>query len=364
MLKLYACFGAVGIASIACWVAALLGLACFSRSARRNLRYLLAVGLALAGVVLARINSAAVNEIRVDRTAEIEAARAQQRQMRLNASGQADLASQLRFAEDSPSPAETSTNLVAVVPAYAQSGRQQRAAGRREKVGEAAAIFGAAVTGGPRTMKEPDVLLANRLDRHNLRAARAVLWLSVLLLIADYLVRFNRWMPGYPPLPLASPWIDHWSPKSFDVAWPAADRERLLRDLVRRGETFLYLGPDDPLPGVSTLPRLAVAASRSGPLHRLHAWPLSKLLFDAQDPRGPEFLFDAVWFGRYAAVYTGPAAALERALGVYLEERQRTGARVRRSVNLVCAADALDPANRKRLLRLLRAANWRLCELA
>ncbi len=371
MLKLYTYFGVVGIASILFWLAAAVLYGVYWRDSRRNLRYLLAFGLGLVGLVLARINSTAVSEIRVDRTEEMEEARRQQREMRVDASGESNLAAQMHFAEDAPTDETAPTNglmaaeggLGEAEPAYRTRGKQQRAADRKEKVGDASAVV-EATEKPPKMLKELDANRANTLDRHNLRAARLVFWAGLILLLWDYLIRFNRWMPGYPPLPVSAPWLDDFSTKSYTCTWPGANSARLLRDLVRRGETFLAIAPDDPLPVSDALPRLELPPLRIGHLRlpRLTAWMVPKLVLREGDSRGWEFLFDAAWFNRYAVVYHGSPESLAAALRSYLEDRRRTRARARCTVTLCCAAGTFDEETRRALMRLMTRANWRLCE--
>ena len=91
-------FGLAGLASCAAWAAAAVALLVGLVSRRRFQVWLVATGLALAGLVLAAITSERIRGIEVDRSAEVLAAeeaakKSSQEKLRGRAAG-------IRFAED------------------------------------------------------------------------------------------------------------------------------------------------------------------------------------------------------------------------------------------------------------------------
>ena len=237
--QLYSYFGAVGLASIAAWAAALALLALGARHRRRQYGYLAALGIAALALVLAHINSRAVSAIATDRTEELQAARARQRQARAAETA----TSGPRFAED-PAPVDDPA-----VPAYRLAGKQQRESGKKQPLVANETEPTTAATPARRVMKEADVVRANRLDRYNLLAARSTLGLVLLLVLWDYVARFNRTFESWWPLPIGGKWLDALSHKShsvFLVSPPERFCRELLERVVRRGETFIYCGATDP----------------------------------------------------------------------------------------------------------------------
>lgn len=294
--RLYDYFGILGCASIAVWGAAVFVLIGYARTRRRNWFYLGALALAILGLALAKANSRAVSAIPLDRSEEVAAATA---------------------AVEEPAK-----------PAYLQGAKVQRR--------PAAAAPAAPVV---RTLKEPQLVEANRWDRLNLFAARLTLCVAVLLVIWDYFARFNSTFDRWLPLPIAGPWLDAMFPKEMQVILPrtrAAELKPFMDLVLRRGETFLYFGDRDPWEGTPP-PRLP------------------KLVRGAEGVTGAaEFFFDAVWFTRYCVVITDPSMAIR--LRDYLLLRHRTRAAARKTVNVVWNFDF--PPD-KELLTLCRAANFK-----
>jgi len=102
-----------------------------------------------------------------------------------------------------------------------------------------------------RLLPSPDYDRANAWDRSNLFLARWSLAVVILLVLVDYARRFNRTFQAFLPLPLASRWLDAVSPKAHSAVIAGPARHHLaayLRDFVARGESFLYFGPQDPIP--------------------------------------------------------------------------------------------------------------------
>lgn len=343
MDRLFAYFGVVGIASVAAWAAAFVLLVAFARSRRRTMAYVAAVALSMAGFVLAKVNSQSISEIEVDRTAEEAALRAAQAS-----------ASEGKAAEPQPrEPAEEP------VYAYRKAGKQKREAGA-VTAGTPDNIPASEEPDVPpaRRLPEADVLRADRYDRINLFCARLVPWLALALLGYDYLSRFNRTQGYLPPIPIAGRMIDALWPKTrvvhLQVSGPAALRA-YLADLVRKGETFIYLGESDPFESEPPLYRWS--------LWKLRGRPLRKVTVD--DPGFPtsEFVLDAAWFGRYCFAVTD-SRVLRRLLADlvgYLRARTRSRAAARRTVHVVWHYPApMPPETLTALAELCRETNFKL----
>ena len=316
--RLYSYFGLVGLASICAWASALALLAlqavlgAFAPGRQRPRVYLVVLALAVAGFILAQVNSNRVSAVPLDNG-------------------------------DRPVIAQPVEELQseAAVPAYRQMGKQRRA-------GAPAAPVSTAEKKPVRTFREAQLLEANQLDRWNLLVTRGTLLLALLALLADYLTRFNR-TTGYSyPLPIAGPWLDRLAPKpgALLVAGPL-DLTAYLETVVRRGETFLYFTTTDPW-STPALPRL-------GRFCRL-----AKLVYG--QPADAEFYFNAVWFQRYCVVIqAGDAPAVLRQLLPFLEWRVFTKAATRRTVHLVWDLPAPPPAELwESLLALGRETNFKL----
>ena len=353
ILRLWYYFGLLGTGAVMAEIAALGLLATAALRTRRQ--FFLVAGLALAtlGFALARVNSARVSAIKVDRAEEMEAARqAMERERAAAAAVSGNLSSRAQFAEDTPDGATTS---------WRARGRQQREAGKRQTVSAATETSlqdTSSATKG-RVMKEEDVFRANRYDRINLFAARAILLLLAVVLGWDYLRQFNTTFAAYWPLPISGAWLDTWQPKTRAVYLPAtgpASLPRLLETAVRKGESFVYFGPADPWPNRTGLPRLSIRGRT--------LWQLPKLVRgDTGVPADTGFLFDAAWFDRYGVVIPSTDAAPELldALAVYLAQRVRTRARAKRTIHLVWDLDDM-PADTllKTLVALCRETNFKL----
>lgn len=327
MAELYDYFGVIGLASIAAWLAAIVLLVVSWRSRRRNRLALVALTIAVLGFVLARINSSRISSFQLDRSEEIAAVAAAQTQ--------AERLEGPRFIEEEP--------------AYRQQGKQQRTAGKQRELTEEVA---APVTEAPaRKLAEPQLVRANRWDRYNLFAAKLALFVAVLVIIWDYLARFNRTFERYVPLPIAGAWLDHLFPKTRSASLPGeTDVPLLLETIVRRGETFLYVSEHNPW-SVPALPRLAVG--------RRAVWSLP--LIECAAPvttAEAEFVADAVWFQRYAVVVSGGTAWLAE-LRAYLAARVLTKAAARRTVHLVLDVPVAEDELRA-LLRVCGETNFKV----
>lgn len=394
MLGLWEYFGFVGTLSVLLWVAALITLLVFFRSPRRTLAYGAALIAVFIALFLGEINSRAVANIRVDRTAEEEAMRERQRQVR-----QAEYdrlrqqAAGVRFAEDAPGdeldPAglrserqmsvyERAARGIAEEPAYRQRGVQERVvdgqARGRIADQEQRADAGEGFEGGRvRMMEEAAVLQANRWDQLN-RFILKMMFLTALGMFAyDYFVRFNRPRDLYCPLPLSGPWVDRLFPKA-SVCWlnsqgDGLDEVKAYADgVVRKGETFCLVGSSDPWPEKESLCRWPDWVCRVG---WAGAFLPKKTLVLGDEGNDPEYLFENLWFGRGSFVLLRTSAAgdggspledpLLQAMESYLKYRYKSRGVARQTMNFIfMEAENLDSQALAKWDRLLRATNGKL----
>ncbi len=340
--NLFLYFGVTGLASMLLCVVALATLGLFFRSMLRGKAYLASLGLALVAWLLAGMASNRISEMQISRDAAPAA--------------QAQGADSPKM----PSPEEEA------VPSYRQRGKQKRNPAQTDEnapplpdlPGASDTVDSAEEAAGP-SYGEAEVLQANRWDRWNLFAVRATLLLAVCALIFDYVVTFNRAFRGGPPLPLAGPWLDRVSPKAYAVGIDlenAAALKSFLERAVRKGETFLYLGPEDPLPQ-DALPRLAMLGCCKNQI-------LKKVLIaETSQRQDPGFAFESLWFGRHGISATGEewGKLFVRRLPALLRERLQTRARARATVNIVWDFDTpLSKSFVQRLAELGRQTNFRM----
>jgi hypothetical protein len=369
--KLWQYFGIIGFGSMACWAVAFVVFACYPRSKQRTRYYWIAAVLALLGLVLANVNSHFVSAIEVDRSEEL--AKGIERQKQLRAELEADAkskAAKVRFAEDSATDAldlaglPTTTNVYELAAqqdddakyAYRKRGKQQRnvSTDAQTNVAIVGSVAPEVKANVARTMLEADVVNANRCDRINLFLARFCLWLAAILVIWDYLARFNRTLGHLYPLPIAHEYLDSIWPKTHTVLFrhPAPDAvRRYLENTVRRGETFLYLGLD-PCLACDSLPRFR--------WRQWQFWQLPKLTVTNQ--LDDEFAFEAAWFHRYCVVVpdAARARALLNSLLALLDQRRATRARARKTVHIVWAfPDAPSREARARLNAICPDTNFK-----
>jgi len=368
--SLFNYFGFVGVLSVLLWVAAwALGIAYAVRWRKMAIgRAVLA--LAVAAWILAGVTSAAVGRIRVD-PSKVAAPKAEDPAKTKAVEALKRRAANIQFAEDSKTDAldlggagASEMQAVKGAPAvedYRSRGKQQRDAGksRDDASGDEAPEASPAVEESARFLPEADVIRANRWDRINLGLVRLTLLAAAVLVVFDYFRRFNRALDPVAPLPFSGAAVDAVIPKSRVVCLRDAGKDdgalrSFLERLVRKGETFIYLGPGDPWPAQASLPRWRAKWCRRG---------LDKLACDATASGGRrDFAFEAAWFNR-ACVTTTDAAAAEgmfdhvvRSLG---GPRPREAAR--KTVNLVARlATPPSPATLAAIASRCEANNLRL----
>ena len=359
MDRLCAYFGVVGTASVVAWGAALLLLAACARSRRRTRAYLAAFALALLGFGLAKVNSHNISQIEVDRSAEEAELRARRSPPPPRPSDGGVRVSDAETVRpggaDSPGKPEERTT--APGHSYREAGKQKREEGAQLKPSDLTAVGDEAEGAIARRLPEADVIRADSYDRLNLLFARLTPWLALLLVCLDYLSRFNRTLDHLPPIPIAGRALDALFPKTHAVHVQTSDPavvKRYLAGVVRKGETFLYLGGTDPVPA-SELPRWSLGKWRWRPLRKI---AVSGVGFPTSG-----FVFDSAWFGRYCFVATSLDVArnLVADLVEYLRARTIPRAVARRTVNVVWHFSGHLFAPRLReLAALAREANFKL----
>lgn len=336
-----------------------------ARGPRRSLLLFRAWVGALAGVIFATLAWRQIATIQVDRAEEIAAARAvrqenEDRQTRTLA----DRAKSVRFAEDSHADtldlagqkavsqldeyerAALSAEDAAGGPAYLQGGRQTREAGRRRT--DAPKGLDALSEGKPvgvwRTMPEADFWRATRLGRLLLAWGRLTLLVTALLALADYLRRLNTTHNAFFPLPLASRGLDRLAPAKrllLRVRPPddAATLPNFLEDTIRKGESFIYLGPR----------RLLESAVRHRFQYGAWRWLAQRCYAcpDRQPWYDPEFVFEVAWFGRGSFQVEGldAAASILAEIGDRLARRHLSRAQASRAVTVIWNHPEAPPAD-------------------
>ncbi|MDD5679219.1 MAG: hypothetical protein PHW60_14705 [Kiritimatiellae bacterium] len=246
---LYAYFGIIGIASILAWMGALAMVVNYARHERRTFFYARAMALALAGLVLAQVNSINVGRIEVDRRQDVKDARERQRSLQR---GSTDMLNSktagLRFAEDSR---EDSLDMAGIASSdkrsiYEQAADEdQPASNKKKRRLRWMAQPGEEPSPGVKLLPERDVARANHLDLLNLWMARFVPILVFFLLALDYFLRFNRTVGTILPLPFAGRIVDSLFPKKHSTVFRAGNPGLIagqIQTIIRKGETFIYFG--------------------------------------------------------------------------------------------------------------------------
>lgn len=346
--RIYDYFGLIGIASIVAWLLALAALVVYAAKVRKPRIIHVAIGIAVVAIVLAEFNSANVDKIQVlpEATPTADAPdKVNEKTLKTIQSR----AAEIRFAED-----DKATSTAAKKPAdgelgydYRKAGKQTREAGRSlghgvtvppsaaasQPAGDAATQPASeALPADVRRMSSIDVTLANRYDGMNLRLSRFTLLAAIVLLGVDYLRRFSLVSEPLTPLPIP-PLLAGFVAQAFAPArrvfLARTDGDTLPRTLaetaVRKGESFVYFGAKD-LWAESSLTKLPVAR---------RSCRADKLLIDnSPSTYRPDFVADAVWFGRASAVVCGESqmTAILNALV------QRAGRR-----------EVIEPASRRRI---------------
>jgi hypothetical protein len=237
----------------------------------------------------------------------------------------------------------------------------EAAIGAGEENGQGAPdVSGNAGEDGPLLMLAKDRDRANWLDGVNLLLIRLLILAALVIVVADYLSRANRYAEAYLPLPLPSSWVNGLTPLPAVMARPSPARRTMgeeLAWLTRRGDAFVCLTGDP-----------AAAAAVPGRLARLPRgkWPVDVLHVEADDgPVDDVFVFEGLWYNR-ASFVIASAARAERFLASavdLLRRRKETGARVKQTVHVVWEVGKPMPAAlRAELVALAGATGWAVME--
>lgn len=374
-------FTVAGLLSVLCWISIPILLGVFYSHRQRTQIYWAALALAVAGWSLGEINSRSIAAIRVDRSAEEEAMRERQREVR-----QAEYermlrqASGIRFAEDAPGdeldPAglrserqmgvyERAARGLDDEPAYRQRGRQDRViAGEvRDRDRDRRDFAETSPRREPRTLVESALIEAQRWDRANRFILQWLFLLSVGAVVVDYLHRFNRLNRPYAPLPIAGPWLDHLFPPQ-----PREHHEEILARLgvqayaemvIRKGETFCLIHPEDPWPHQNDLSRWPDWVEKTG----LFSTGLPKTSWPGWPSGEIDFVLESLWFNRacYCIQANHWQENWNRPLEDFLRHRVLTRARARQTVHLIISTTTLPDAST--LARWRRMADQTNCAI-
>jgi len=380
--QLHHFFGVIGVASVALWLAALLFVVVAVPFRKRTLPLWLAFALAVAGLGTAWVNTVLVDRIRIDYDAEAEILRKARADAAREAVGSLkDRAAKIQFAEDSP---EDQLDLAGVKDPenryeealrdtesteylYRQQGKKRRT--RQANADSAAAKDAVPATGGGdnagreglseqiaeegepegRKMLHAELKVVQYYDKLNMIAARFAFCLTLVLVIVDYLLRFNDLSGAMYPLPIAGAFTDALSRKSHSVMLKPGSTEAVaafLVNAVRRGENFILFGAGDPW-GDAILTRTPVGC-----------WSVHRQTLSATAGNLDEaFVFESAWFGRSCFVIEdadGSAAlpVIDK-LVQFLEVRRMARASARRLVNIVWAHRRALPSEAFAELRML-----------
>ncbi|MDX1681574.1 MAG: hypothetical protein R3336_00505, partial [Phycisphaeraceae bacterium] len=152
------------------------------------------------------------------------------------------------------------------VPAWKQGGKKERATGRSRDTGDtdSQVIDQAGEADQP---VRPPIMLKPEMYQGVLTLQKwtggLALWtllMGLIILLVDYLRRFNGTLPTVMPLPISGRWIDQLFPRAMIVRMPA-DPEALrwyLQQVARRGESYLLLADEDPDPDRTRTGRLVL----------------------------------------------------------------------------------------------------------
>lgn len=378
-------FSIFGYLSVLLWlVASVLVWMHYRRKPRRWLCHY-AVLVLLAAFILAKINSRFhVDRIQVDQSEAVAAAHAKQAAARKMAEEErGDDVAQIRFAEDDRSDFMDVAGLEEADRKYIESidetvapewkkQKQQRSSTPADDSSLEAQLDTTEKPDGvdsgkvmqvgtaPVVLPEKQVMLANRLDGLNLQLIRWLLLAGLVVIVVDYLQRFNRAEDAYLPLPLPSSLANSLSPLPVvNTISPSHRRTRIeeLAWLARRGDSFIYLTTDTAVAAAipDQLPRLPCGMC---PFDVLHVQEDDPLITD-------DFIFEGLWYNRAAFVIDSTIRAESLLTSFYelLSARRQTRARVRQTVHIVWDLDVpVADMLHEDVIRLIGAAGMSLRE--
>jgi len=190
--------------------------------------------------------------------------------------------------------------------------------------------------------------------------AKYLVTVAMLMSVVLYLHGLNRTEPACHPFPLGGRWLDRLVDKDHCVWIDSADPgtlQRFLDDCIQKGENFVCISDEPPLPSGS-FPRVRLFGTGL-------PWPTIEHLTDQDPDFFPDsgFVFESAWFGRYAFTITG-AEAGRRFLEDFIEHmlaRRNTRANVAHTLNLVWAcSDPVPEEAFRTIANCTRVENVRL----
>jgi hypothetical protein len=317
---------------------------------RFNMPCWLALAVAMGAFALAKINSSFhVNRIEIDRSEEtvnqLDAAAAKRKAVE---EGRAGEVADIRFAEDGADDFIDKAGMEDADRKYLDSideSKEPAWKGKKKKRGEAAeesddledAISSEEKTEGvksesldkeekrePILMSEPHMMMANRLDGMNIKAAEFAVLLGFIMLLVDYLSRANSYARALYPVPLPAGVLNSLSPLPEVVQRPIPARRSLTEELAwlaKRGDIFICFAKDaSDIP--SSLPRFGKNMAEIDVIHV------------DEDRITDEFVFESAWFGRSCFVVDSIDRINQLFAHIYMQLDQRCVARARSKYNV------------------------------
>lgn len=183
----------------------------------------------------------------------------------------------------------------------------------------------------PIYMSAQHMTTAQRLDGLNINAARFSILLGILIFAIDYLTRANSYARSYFPLPLPASLRNVFTVIPPSMQRPNPPRRSVAEELawlVRRGDVFICFTKDaGQFP--EALPRLGKLGKSIDVIH-------------VEDERiSDEFIFESLWYGRccFTVDSTDRINRLYRFILLQLEQRYVARARSKFNVHLVWNID-------------------------
>lgn len=303
----------------------------------------IALGIALAAYILARVNSITyVNRIQLDQSAQIAAEQAKFDAAKKAAEdARGDDVAKIKFAEDTSgdyldkagmdeSDLKYMEKLEEDAAPEWKKAKKERSTekkednsiealigAKKETEGIEAEVAAVSEESSPVLMVEKDKMLANRLDAMNLSLIRLVLLTGLVVVVVDYLRRINVYREAYLPLPLPGSWLNSFVPVPPVFRRPSPARRSVPEELswlTQRGEVFVYMTDNresaEAVP--SLLPRIG---RRFLPVEVIRAGKDDALVTE-------EFVFETLWYGRGSFV-VDTFERSEQLLGWFVEFMQR-----------------------------------------
>jgi hypothetical protein len=310
--------------------------------------------LAFAAFTFAKVNSLTyVNKIQPDLTeqkAELEAKIAAEQQAVLDERG--TQVAQIRFAEDAQDEfldragldnedLETLDSIRDELTPDWKKGKKTRSAPSEDSEGEGMdtkAIEDSAAP-EPVTMKDQDLMRANKYDYWNLQVTKWLILLGILVIIHDYLRRHNIYKEAYFPKKIPSflanlitphPALVHRSEK------PRREVHEELAWLAERGDPFVYF---------TSSPEDADQAGKALQPFTGHKMRPLQVLQTRDANFTDTFAFENWWFNRASVIVNSeerPESMLQSFIEL-LESRKSTRARVHQTAHLVWDVESPIP---------------------